>query len=173
MSNSPSKSHFSESDARHVYEQHLAEGKTVKQAVTATAEALGVPRRRLNDLRKRRNWRTEPEVETEAAFVRRLAKEAQVSEDMIRKTMLVSELEAAGESPRGTKQAILEGKTTQRKVLFAYRKKKGLLPPKENLRSVSIKLTEAEATAIQEIKTPGDDPFSGVVRKLQKALTEN
>lgn len=165
-----SKPDLSENDAHARYEYHLDAGKTVKQAVTAAAKDLDMPRRRINDWRKRRNWRTQPREETKKHLIRRLAKEAQVSEKVMENALLIDELEAAAEIPEGTKASIIAGTTTARKVLFAYRKKKGLLPLKEKLRTVSIRLTDLEIEAIQDIRTAGDDPLSTIVRKLQDAL---
>lgn len=109
------------------YLSYIADGLTHKQAITATAQALQMPRRRIADWAKRFDWETEATAEigeTREAYIRRLAKTAKVSETMIKLSMRVQELQDAGELPADTIQRIKSGETTQRKVLNAYDKQK-------------------------------------------------
>ena len=48
--------------AHTAYNSYMTEGMTHKQAITATAEALEIPRRRLNDWANQFDWQTNAPV---------------------------------------------------------------------------------------------------------------
>ena len=109
--------------AKDIFLNAMAEGKTSKHAVSAAAKSLCIPRRRVAEWEKRFDWEQEA-PETRQAMIRRLAKQADISEVVVENAVRIEELEDAGEIPRGTKVKIIMGETTARKVLNAYKKRK-------------------------------------------------
>lgn len=132
------------------YAAAIGRGLTHKKAITAIAEELEMPRRRISEWAKRFDWEkdTADEPETREAYIRRVAAAAQVSETVIENALRVQELEEAGEIPEGTMQQIIAGQTTPRKVLNAYDNKQRHRNPEHlQAQKITLSLTKAEIDA--------------------------
>ena len=161
------------SEAQTAYNAYVEQGLTHKQAITATAEGLDIPRRRVNDWSNAFNWESEA-PETEASQIRELAKQIDASETVIELAKRVSELEAAGELPAGTGGRIIGGETTARKVLNEYdRKTQERKPYSEREHKITVIVTNAEIDnyiAVMENDEKDDDALVRATLKFYHAL---
>ena len=157
------------SQVQTAYNGYMEQGLTHKQAITATAQSLDLPRRRINDWANQFDWESDAPV-SEASEIRQLASEIDASETVIENAKRVSELEQSGELPAGTTQRIIAKETTARKVLNEYDKVvQERKPYPEREHKITVSVTNAELDNYLD-PSENDDELVKATLKFYAAL---